>query len=359
MLYPQGGTQPLVSTLNYVAGETVANAAIVPLGSGGLTVVAGVAGTDVILDVDGYFADSMVHVVPASDTFFVGLGASNVSSTAVGYGALATGTFGGGFNTAVGQYALTGNLSGGLNTAIGATALQGNTSGSQNTVVGSRALETNDAGSNNTAVGYNALAQNTAGTGNIALGSQAGAFTTGNHNIAIGHVGAASESDTIRLGDGHQRTFIAGIRGVTPPLGDEVAVVINSAGQLGAPVPASTRRAKTQIADIGERSQGVQRLRPVSFHYRAQPDGPLQYGLIAEELAEVYPELVVRDAEGAPETVRYHLLPALLLSELQRQAAEKDRQLAELAATVAELAARLARLERASSEAAERGGRDR
>jgi endosialidase-like protein len=130
--------------------------------------------------------------------------------------------------------------------------------------------------------------------------------------------------------------------------------MIDLTGQLGTVV--SSLGMKADIEAVGERSRGLHALRPVSFRYRVHPpDGPVEYGLIAEEVAEVYPELVVRDAAGAPETVRYHLLPVLLLNELQRQEralAEKDRELqatrgelAGLAAALVELTARLARLE--------------
>jgi hypothetical protein len=333
LLYPQGGVQPLVSTLNYVAGETVANAAIVPLGPGGLTVVAGVSGTDLILDVNGYFTDSLVH---AGET-----------SLAVGSGVLVNNT--GRSNSALGYNALANNVAGETNTATGTRALFSNTAGSRNTAVGSEALGTNDTGEGNTAVGVDALSENTAGSGNIALGWGAGRATTGSGNIVIGHPGAAGESLTIRLGTepgpqpGPQLrfcTFIAGIRD-TEVLNDAFPVLIDSTGQLGTTfLIASSRRVKTDIEDIGERSRRLHALRPVSFHYRAQPAGPLEYGLIAEEVAEVYPELVTRDAEGAPAGVRYQVLPVLLLGELQAAQA----QLVELAATVAELAAEVARL---------------
>jgi endosialidase-like protein len=366
LLYPQGGVQPLVSTLNYVGGETVANAAIVPLGPGGLTIVAGVSGTELILDVNGYFTDSFVHVV--NGALLVGLGAPAVDTTGVGTGVLTNSTGSG--NSALGSNALANNLEAHSNTAIGAGALLLNTVGSQNTAVGRDALAANQSGERNTAVGDLALSQNISGSVNIALGSRAGEVTDGFGNIAIGHLGVAGENLTIRLGTqsqfggiGHARTFIAGIHDVSPAGMDIRQVFIDRDGQLGAPeLAASSRRMKTDIDDIGERSRGLQRLRPVSFHFRTRPDGPLQYGLIAEEVTEIYPELVTRDAEGMPATVRYDLLPALLLNELQRQEralVEKDRQLTELLMALTELTARLARLEARSPAAAERRGDER
>jgi Chaperone of endosialidase len=316
LLYPQGGAQPLVSTLNYVAGETVANAAIVPLGAGGVTVVAGVSGTELILDVNGYFTDSLVHASGLGSSLFVGLGPGTL------------GTAGGLGNTAVGTGALSSTTSGGGNTAVGNLALFGNTTG----------------------------------FGNIAIGSAAGsAPTNGSSNIHIGNNGEAGDTATIRIGSffAQTRAFMGGIHNVTPA-GAAVPVMVDASGQLGTGPVFSTRRVKIGIEDIGERSRGVHSLRPVTFHYRTQPDGPLQYGLIAEEVAEVYPDLVGRDTAGEPESVRYEMLPSLLLNELQRQErvlTEKDRELraqaerlqaqearlAELATTVAELAAELAR----------------
>jgi hypothetical protein len=338
MLYPQGGAQPLVSTLNYLAGETVANAALVPLGPGGLTVVAGVSGADLILDVNGYFADSLVHEV-------------NQTGIAVGTSALAANTSGL-RNTAIGPDTLESNTTGGQNTAIGFRALVNLIDGNDNTAVGPAALEENTTGDFNTALGVSAL-HNATGSNNIAIGFAAGVnVTSGNNNIHIGDGGDPADSDTMRLGSLQTRTFIAGIAGATTGA-SAVAVLIDGAGQLG--IASSSRRVKTDIEAVGERSRGLHALRPVSFRYRAHPpDGPVEYGLIAEEVVAVYPELVVRDATGELETVRYHLLPALLLNEIQRQEralAEKDRQLTELVALVATLAARVGHLERRAAVA--------
>jgi endosialidase-like protein len=312
LLFPQGGAQPLVSTLNYLAGETVANAAIAPLGAGGgLTVVAGVSGTELILDVNGYFEDSLVHDV-GTDNTFVGVGAGNLATTGLR-------------NTALGANALP-VVTGNRNTALGESALRVFSGGGQATAVGAGALGSLVAGCCNVAVGSDALGGVTAGAGNIAIGNSAGVFVTvGNNNIYIGHGGGdggiGPENTTIRLGTSgtHTRAFVAGI----------------TSASLGALPPV-------------EASQGLLRLRPVRFRYRdAAPDAPPQYGLIAEEVAEVYPELVHAGPDGRPLTVLYQALPALLLNELQRQErrlVDKDRQLAELTAAVAELAAQIARL---------------
>ncbi len=366
LLFPQGGAQPLVSTLNYVAGETVANAAIVPLGAGGgLTVVAGVSGTQLVLDVDGYFEDSLVHDVGADNTF-VGVDAGNLSATGTGNTAVGAraldATTTGNLNTAVGQDALASNMTGSGNTAIGASALQ-KAIGSNNTAIGVRALNNAIGGSLNTALGLNAGFSVSTGTSNIALGVAAGLnVTTGSNNIHIGHVGVGGDTATLRLGTAQTRAFVAGISGIN--VGAEPAVLVNSNGQLG--VNTSSARFKEAIEPMGEASRGLFKLRPVSFRYRdAVPGAPRQYGLVAEEVAAVYPELVHAGADGQPLTVLYHVLPALLLNELQRQARvleEKDRELqaerahrVELVATVAELAARLARLEGRGPVAAGQG----
>jgi hypothetical protein len=153
----------------------------------------------------------------------------------------------------------------------------------------------------------------------------------------------AGESDTIRIGDAEQtRAFIAGIRGKTTGVADAIAVLIDSNGQLG--TVSSSARYKENIADLGFVSERLLALRPVQFRYRAEVQAgerPVQYGLIAEEVAEVFPELVAFDAEGRPQTVMYHLLSTLLLNELQRERARRaerdDRLGGEIAALRAEI----------------------
>lgn len=277
---------------------------------------------------------------------------SGQANTAMGYGALYTNTAGW-FNTAVGQGALS-DTTASNNTAVGANALAFDTTGASNTAVGTAALEATEDGSNNTAVGRWALRNNVSGTANIAIGLDAGAgLSSGINNIYIqAEAGGAAESSTLRVGREVTRAFVAGIRGVTTGMNNAVTVVVDSNGQLG--TVSSSRRAKDDIADLGEASRGILNLRPVRFTYR-QPfaDGstPVQYGLIAEEVAEVLPELVALGADGQPETVKYHVLPTLLLAEVQRLERERAaaaaervalaRQLAEQARELAELRARL------------------
>jgi hypothetical protein len=273
---------------------------------------------------------------------------SGYSSTAVGAYALRANTAGldnvavgsealeanttGTYNTAVGAEALSDNLTSYRNAAFGAFALRSNTAGSANTALGADAL-VNSTGDANTAVGEGALLGNTSGRDNIALGAGAGLqLTTGNGNIDIGNPGVTGEAMTIRIGSGQVRTFVAGIRGVTTV--NSLPVVIDSAGQLG--TVSSSRAVKDHIVDMDDASGVLARLRPVTFYYRSDqnPDGrTLQYGLVAEEVAEVAPGLVAHSADGAIETVYYQFLPPMLLNEWQKQ----QRTIAALEARVAEL----------------------
>ena len=264
------------------------------------------------------------------EALFVNTGFDN---TAVGEDTLRANTDGSA-NAAVGEDALLSNTSGRENTAVGEAALRLNTVGFTNTAVGRAALEDNVSGSANTAVGEGAL-RNTTGSGNIALGRTAGiSQTTGNDSIYIGNPGVAGESFTTRIGGVSQgRAFIAGIAGTTTGVADAVAVLIDSAGQLG--TASSSRRYKNDVRDMGDLRAGLQRLRPVTFRYKqAQAGGQrLEYGLIAEEVAEVYPGLVVYNEEGQPETVQYRKVNAMLLNEVQKQ----HRQIQALLARVARL----------------------
>ena len=278
------------------------------------------------------------------------------SNTASGYRVLQLNTAGS-YNEAIGMYALQNNTGGAFNTGLGSHALRDNTTGIANVAVGNSALANNTFGSFNTAVGagaleYNtgnghlnvacglyALSNNTTGQRNIAVGAYAGEnLTTGFNNIDIGNVGVAGESFTIRIGNSpqHSRAFIAGIRGVTTANANAIPVLIDSAGQLG--TVSSSARFKKDIADMGDRTEKLLELRPVVFRYLQEqklPDGsavPLEYGLIAEEVAEVFPDLVVYDEDGKPFTVKYHLLSAMLLNELQKlheQGEEQSRDLEE------------------------------
>lgn len=508
LIHPQGGSQPQVSTLNFVASQTVANAAVVPVGGAGagITIVAGVSGTDLIIDTNGYYASQSLVNTLNSLTGNVTLGAgTNITITPSGQtltvaatggpggflpsgssgqtlrhsgsawvtnnaltsngtdvtltGALAfpdtvrvTGgafpflhnsglsntfagraagnfTMGGGFNTAFGESAFRNDTSGSNNVAAGFGTLNANTTGNGNTAIGNQALTSNISGSNNTAGGYNALFHNfaggntafgssalednatgfnntavgvnampnnvsgirntavgettlannngndntavgsaalvanttgnlntalgrvalinmTSGSNNTAVGTGAGAsLTSGDNNVYIANAGAATESSTIRIGSAAQTsTFIAGISNTV--LGGEAGVVVNSAGQLGTVF--SSARFKERIRDMGEASSGLLKLRPVTFHYRGQPEesDSIHYGLIAEEVDEVMPELVVHESTGEARTVRYHEMPAILVNELQKQ----QRRIEKQEELIQALEARLVALEEVSRQ---------
>jgi hypothetical protein len=258
-------------------------------------------------------------------------------NTAIGCHALTSNTAGLA-NTAIGFDALFRNTTGSGNTASGADALEENTTGNFNTASGFDALENNTMGDNNTASGAYALDSLTSGSNNTALGFGAGeALETGSFNIYVDNAGVEEESNTIRIGTNgtHTNTFIAGISGVMV-LETAQPVMVAADGQLG--TVASSRRFKEEIQDMGEASRGVRRLRPVTFRYKGAPatgSRTLEYGLIAEEVAEIQPDLVVYSRTGEVATVQYHKLVPMLLNELQKQHRE-----------VAELKARLESLER-------------
>jgi Chaperone of endosialidase len=259
-------------------------------------------------------------------------------NTATGYLALATSTYGV-ENTATGSEALNSNTSGSVNTASGANALNSNTTGSYNTASGTSALYANTTGASNTASGVDALGSNTTGNGNIALGYSAGyKVTTGANNIEIGNAGeatdgAAGNDGVIRIGTpgSQKQAFIAGIE--TSKITGS-AVYVTAAGRLG--VLASSERYKTAIEPMGANTAKLAQLRPVTFKLKIDAEGTVQYGLIAEEVAKVYPELVIRDANGRIDGVRYDELAPMLLNEVQKQQA-KLAEVDELKQQIAEL----------------------
>jgi hypothetical protein len=265
------------------------------------------------------------------------LNTSGADNTALGLGALFANTTG--FeNAANGSRALFANTSGFHNTAAGFQALLSNTMGNHNTADGDSALESNTTGIFNTAAGAHSLALNTTGSSNIALGFQAGGrLTIGSDNIDIGNAGVAAESDTTRIGTaGSQtRTFITGIRGVTTGNANAIPVVIDSLGQLG--TFGSSARFKKEIRPMGQSSEAILALKPVKFQYKSDDSGTPQFGLIAEEVAKVNPDLVVRDEKGKIYTVRYDAVNAMLLNEFlkeHRMVQELQKEVAALDATV-------------------------
>ena len=270
-------------------------------------------------------------------------------NTADGNAALAFNTAGND-NTATGRLALFSNTTGNNNTADGRNTLLNNTIGSDNTATGMAALSENTTGNVNTATGRFALGNNTTGTDNIAVGYQAGInLTTGSNNIDIGNVGVAGESTTIRIGtQGTQtKTFIAGIS-VTGVMG--TAVKINSSGQLG--VAPSSARFKQQIQSMDKASEAILALKPVTFRYKKEIDSERipQFGLVAEEVEKVNPDLVVRDSDGKPYTVRYEAVNAMLLNEFLKEHRIVQEQGATIARQQKQIEALTAGLQKVSAQ---------
>ena len=241
----------------------------------------------------------------------------------------------GDFNTATGTGALQANIGGDANTATGTAALSDNTSGINNTANGINALFFNTTGGSNTAVGENALLNNRTGSNNIALGATAGSnLTNGSNNIDIGALGAAGEANKIRIGrQGTQNgTFIAGIFGVAVT-GSQVVVASN--GKLG--VATSSARFKEAIKEMAKTSEPIFALKPVTFRYKKEidPDATPQFGLVAEEVEKVNPDLVIRDKDGKPYTVRYEAVNAMLLNEFLKEHRKNEQQRKDFEAAIA------------------------
>ncbi len=305
----------------------------------------------------------------------VGAGAlySNVTgtrNTAVGHSALQSSTKSD--NTAVGWLAGYSNTTGIDNVAVGSEALQNNQTGSSNTAIGYQSMLNNSNASFNTAVGSLSLLSNTSGAFNVAIGRRALQIATGANNTVLGYNAGArlvagdgnvflgisagnnypntagdSPSNIICIkssGDGtsdtSNRCFIGNIRGVTVGNSDGINVVIDSDGQLG--TVSSSRRFKKDIKPMDQISEAILALKPVTFHYKNQDtkkagDTP-QFGLIAEDVAAVNPDLAVRDADGQLLTVRYDAVNAMLLNEFikeHQRVKEQQASIADLRSTVA------------------------
>ncbi|MGA2218772.1 MAG: tail fiber domain-containing protein [Terracidiphilus sp.] len=230
----------------------------------------------------------------------------------------------GSFNSVLGYAALQDNTTGSYNVASGAWSMESNTTGASNTAIGYDALVYNSTGNDNTAFGGRALLNNTTGGYNIGIGENAGEEAPGgsSNNIEIGSPGASTDNGTIRIGTvGVQESFfVAGVYSVPTGLSNAVNVVVDSHGQLG--TVKSSIRYKEDVHDMADASSALMRLRPVTYRYKqAYADGskPVDYGLIAEEVAEVYPNLVARNADGQVETVLYQKLTPMLLNEVQKE----------------------------------------
>ena len=285
----------------------------------------------------------------ATGFFALNRNTTGIGNTATGNDALYQNTTGNN-NTGTGIDALLGNFTGNNNTAIGSEALSSSGSGNQNTATGANALF-NNSGDNNTATGFGALANNTTGSNNIALGKNAGVnLTTGGSNIDIGNVGVAGESKIIRIGkQGLQtNTYIAAISGVTVPTG--VAVIVDADGHLG--TTTSSARFKNAIKPMDKASEAILALKPVTFRYKHEldPSGIAQFGLVAEDVEKVNPDLVARDGKGKPYTVRYEAVNAMLLNEFLKEHRHVQEQDAIIARQQKQIEALTAGLQKVSAQ---------
>src|SRR4029077_2294994 len=257
------------------------------------------------------------------------------NNTATGARALLNNTTGSN-NTANGADALRNNTTGGSHTPSGVATLLSNTEGRGNTAVGNSVLASNTTGSDNTAVGAAALLNNTSGSNNIGLGDDAGFFvSTADDVICIGAVGANVSNSC----------YIGQIFGATSSQG--TAVFINSDGKLG--TTPSSKRFKENIKSMDKASEALFSLRPVTFHYKKEidPASRSQFGLVAEDVESVHPDLVVRDKEGKAYSVRYDAVNAMLLNEFlkeHRKVQDQDCRIQEQEATIGELKKAIARL---------------
>ena len=284
---------------------------------------------------------------------FAALGSNTIgaSNTAEGSGALLLNTTGSsntangvdalfhnttGFqNVATGVQALFDNTTGFHNAANGFQALLANTTGNHNTADGDNALVHNTTGSLNTAVGGHALDQNITGSSNVALGFQAGFNITGNGNVCIGQniLGLAGESNVTRIGNIGSTAQANG-----------VFVTVGAGGKLGFQV--SSRRYKDDIKPMDRASEALFALKPVSFRYKREidPARSRDFGLIAEDVATVNPDLVARDEEGKIVTVRYQAVYAMLLNEFlkeHRKVEQLEKQVEALTAGLQKVSAQL------------------
>jgi hypothetical protein len=317
------------------------------------TLFANTADRNTAIGVDALYSNTRGTFNAASGAFSLFYNTTGSSNTAIGDVALFSNTTGysntangtqalfsntiGYENTADGAIALFYNTTGNWNTATGLGALHFNTTGFENTAVGTVALFYNETGAGNTAVGINALFSLRTGTNNTAIG--AGALynnESGDGNIALGAdagTGVNAASNVICIGaagdDVSNTCFIGNIRDVQTQNADAIPVVIDSAGQLG--TASSSRRFKQEIKPMDKASEAVLALKPVTFHYKSDKKDTPQFGLIAEEVAKVNPDLVVRDRNGEIYTVRYDQVNAMLLNEFLKE----HRKVQELEATAA------------------------
>jgi len=301
-------------------------------GLGAGTLLANTAGENTATGAGALLSNGTGGANTANGAFALFLNTIGSDNTANGFEALFSNTTGDD-NTGLGNTALLDNTTGSDNTAVGNAALLGNTTGANNTAVGDIALVTNTIGSSNTAIGIAALAGNTTGNNSVALGNGAGGnATTGSNNVYIGAgmAGVAGESNACYISSIVGRTSVSGI-----------PVLINAFNKLG--TTTSSKRFKEEIKPMNKTSEALFALKPVTFRYKKEldPAGTQQFGLVAEEVEKVNRNLVVRDKEGKPYSVRYDQVNAMLLNEFlkeHRKVEQQDRRIQEQNATIAQLA---------------------
>ena len=310
------------------AGALLFNIADDNTAVGAATLLFNITGADnTAIGVAALSSNTMGQKNTATGAFGLLLNTTGSFNTANGFDALFSNTTGNN-NTADGFGSLDLNTSGNENTAVGTSALQGNVDGNNNTAIGLLALSANNSGSSNTAIGWNALASNTTGLNNVVIGAVAGsAITTASNVICIGtNVDGEDVSNSCYIGQIFNATASSGS-----------AVFVNAAGKLG--TSTSSRRFKESIKPMEELSETLFDLKPVSFRYKKDidPVGASQLGLVAEDVEKVNADLVVRDKEGKPYSVRFDQVNAMLLNEFLKE----HKKVEKLEATVADLAAEL------------------
>jgi hypothetical protein len=352
------GTDALFSLTSGIANTAVGQNALHDNTTGGFNVAIGssalannntgsfnmAVGTDALRDNNANFNLAIgfrVLFMNTTGNHLTGIGAAALrnnttasDNTAIGADALRENTTGEN-NTAIGADALSSNITGSFNTANGVFALLNNATAGENTAIGFRALGANDTGNGNTAVGWDALGSNTTGNFNIAIGAAAGEnITTANNVICIGtNLDGENVSDSCYIGSIFGQTSSGG-----------TAVFINNSGKLG--TTTSSRRFKEEIKRMDKASEAIHALKPVTFRYKKgiDPQGIPQFGLVAEDVEKVNPDLIVRDKGGKPYSVRYEAVNAMLLNEFlkeHRELQELKKQVTALTAGLQKVSARV------------------
>ena len=309
-------------------------------GIGAGTLIASMGSENTATGAGALLSNTIGNYNTANGAFALFSNTQGFAQTAIGDRALFSNTTGD-FNTAVGYQALNRNIDGNANTANGLSALLNNTTGNGNTSHGYRALVENTTGSGNTAVGASALTANTTGSSNVALGSTAGINVVSASNvICIGaQVSGANVSNSCYIGQ---------IFGVTSSGG--TAVFINGSGKLG--TTTSSRRFKEEIKPMERASEALFALKPVTFRYKKDLDSARtpQFGLVAEDVEKVDPDLVVRDKEGKPYSVRYEQVNAMLLNEFLKEHRRNEEQQATIARQQKQIEVLVAGLQKVSAQ---------